>query len=189
MGLLLTVQKSCGKVSSISSFLWCLTLQLSGHFLEQAVTIANVTIMLKPTLNSLAERKLGSSAPHSIDAITRFGIRALSHLSCKHHISCTVFHILLTHHQIIHFFHTSFDFCGPSAPAFPKTRYNVWNNITMQRWYQSFIFLHFLYTVLFLNCALAWWDQKTWSCRCERKLHFKTIARANYFPKFFLGSS
>lgn len=155
---------------------------------NKSLTIPNVTILLKPTLNSPAERKLGSSATVSIDATTRFGTRALPHLSCKHHISCTIFHILLTHHQIIHFFHISFDFCSPSAPAFPKTRYNVWNNITMQRWYHSFIFPYLLCTVSLLNSALAWWDQKTWFCRCERKLHFKTIARANYFPRFSLGS-
>lgn len=86
------------------------------------------------------------------------------------------------------FFHISFDFCSPSAPAFPKTPHNVWNNVTMQQWYQSFIFPHLLCTVSLLHSALAWWDQKIWSCHCERKLLFKTTARANYFPKFSLRS-
>lgn len=98
-------------------------------------------------------------------------------LSCKYHISCTVFHILLTLHQIILSSNQLWLLQPPPISAVAKPQYNFWTNIT------SYVLSHFLTPSL--PCA----TRKPWSCHSEGMLHFQVIARANYLPKWSPGKA
>lgn len=99
---------------------------------------------------------------------------SLSYLSCKHHISRTIFHILLRLYNHT-FFKSAITLAAPPVSAVSKPPYNFWRNIT------SYVLSHFQ------TPSLPDATRKPWSCHSEGMWHVMVTARVHYFPRCWPG--